>query len=182
MCFLLIIIICKVARFDTRGAGEILRKGPKRASETHGTVPPLERSGQLSFRIEEKEAKTRQSWWSRCGFWNNYFPNFILQWHALSKEDQSKYYDLARHERQVHLSLYPGWTARDNYAKHKKKRRKRDKIRDEGRPEKREQIFVSVIMICLNLSTPAPSLCLCFCFWPYFFTLEICFTFFKALG
>lgn len=30
------------------------------------------------------------------------------------------------------MEKYPGWSARDNYAKHKKKRRKRDKIRDGG--------------------------------------------------
>ena len=56
-----------------------------------------------------------------------YFLSF--QWHALSKEKQAKYYALAKQERQVHMQLYPGWTARDNYAKHKKKRRKREKIR-----------------------------------------------------
>ena len=53
----------------------------------------------------------------------------------MSKEEQAKYYELAKRERQVHMQLYPGWTARDNYAKHKKKRRRRDKVRagsDEG--------------------------------------------------
>ena len=35
-------------------------------------------------------------------------------------------------QRQLHMEKYPGWSARDNYAKHKKKRRKRDKIRDGG--------------------------------------------------
>ena len=49
-----------------------------------------------------------------------------FQWHALSREEQAKYYDKARVERQTHMRLYPGWTARDNYAKHKKKARKRD--------------------------------------------------------
>uniref|UniRef100_A0A3P8ZLP0 HMG box domain-containing protein n=1 Tax=Esox lucius TaxID=8010 RepID=A0A3P8ZLP0_ESOLU len=50
------------------------------------------------------------------------------RWHSLSREEQSKYYDLARKERQLHSQLYPGWSARDNYGKRKK--RKRD-----GRPE-----------------------------------------------
>ena len=35
-------------------------------------------------------------------------------------------------QRQLHMEKYPGWSARDNYAKHKKKRRKRYKIRDGG--------------------------------------------------
>lgn len=42
-------------------------------------------------------------------------PTFLLQWHALSREEQAKYYELARKERQLHMQLYPGWSARDNY-------------------------------------------------------------------
>lgn len=38
-----------------------------------------------------------------------------VQWHALSREEQAKYYELARKERQLHMQLYPGWSARDNY-------------------------------------------------------------------
>ena len=52
--------------------------------------------------------------------------SLAFQWHALGREEQAKYYDMARLERQTHMRLYPGWTARDNYAKHKKKARKRD--------------------------------------------------------
>uniref|UniRef100_A0A8C4R1W8 Transcription factor 7 like 2 n=1 Tax=Eptatretus burgeri TaxID=7764 RepID=A0A8C4R1W8_EPTBU len=47
------------------------------------------------------------------------------RWHALSREEQAKYYELARKERQLHMQLYPGWSARDNYGK--KKKRKREK-------------------------------------------------------
>lgn len=42
-------------------------------------------------------------------------PPSPLQWHALSREEQAKYYELARKERQLHMQLYPGWSARDNY-------------------------------------------------------------------
>nr|NP_999640.1 HMG protein Tcf/Lef [Strongylocentrotus purpuratus]AAD45010.1 HMG protein Tcf/Lef [Strongylocentrotus purpuratus] len=50
------------------------------------------------------------------------------RWHALTREEQAKYYELARKERQLHMQLYPGWSARDNYAIHgKKKKKKRDK-------------------------------------------------------
>ncbi|XP_069055305.1 transcription factor 7 isoform X3 [Pleurodeles waltl] len=38
------------------------------------------------------------------------------RWHALSREEQAKYYELARKERQLHMQLYPGWSARDNYS------------------------------------------------------------------
>lgn len=44
----------------------------------------------------------------------------LLQWHALSKEEQQKYYEMARKEREKHMVLYPGWSARDNYGKRKK--------------------------------------------------------------
>uniref|UniRef100_A0A3B3ZFF8 HMG box domain-containing protein n=1 Tax=Periophthalmus magnuspinnatus TaxID=409849 RepID=A0A3B3ZFF8_9GOBI len=39
------------------------------------------------------------------------------RWHSLSKEEQSKYYEMARKERLIHSKLYPGWSARDNYPK-----------------------------------------------------------------
>ncbi|EGV93201.1 Transcription factor 7-like 1 [Cricetulus griseus] len=47
------------------------------------------------------------------------------KWHNLSREEQAKYYELARKERQLHAQLYPTWSARDNYGK--KKKRKREK-------------------------------------------------------
>uniref|UniRef100_A0A4W4E4M9 HMG box domain-containing protein n=1 Tax=Electrophorus electricus TaxID=8005 RepID=A0A4W4E4M9_ELEEL len=52
------------------------------------------------------------------------------RWHALSREEQAKYYELARKERQLHMQLYPGWSARDNYGK--KKKRKREKQQAEA--------------------------------------------------
>ncbi|KAF8571976.1 hypothetical protein P879_00730 [Paragonimus westermani] len=38
------------------------------------------------------------------------------KWHALSREAQAKYYELAKKEKELHQRLYPGWSARDNYA------------------------------------------------------------------
>lgn len=40
---------------------------------------------------------------------------FRPQWHSLTKDEQAKYYELARQERLLHSKLYPGWSARDNY-------------------------------------------------------------------
>ncbi|XP_012697411.1 transcription factor 7-like 1-A [Clupea harengus] len=54
------------------------------------------------------------------------------RWHSLTREEQAKYYELARKERQLHQQLYPGWSARDNYGKRKK--RKRDN-KPEGSPQ-----------------------------------------------
>nr|AID23647.1 tcf-3 [Hofstenia miamia] len=47
------------------------------------------------------------------------------KWHQLERSEQEKYYEMARKERQVHMSRFPDWTARDNYANGKKKKRKR---------------------------------------------------------
>lgn len=53
------------------------------------------------------------------------------RWHDLSREEQAKYYEKARHERQKHMEMYPHWNARDNYRFGlKKKKRKRDKADD----------------------------------------------------
>ena len=58
---------------------------------------------------------------------------FNFQWHSLSREEQAKYYEKARIERQRHMQLYPHWNARDNYRYGaKKKKRKRDKSDDPG--------------------------------------------------
>jgi len=54
------------------------------------------------------------------------------KWHALTREEQAKYYEQARKERQLHMQMYPGWSARDNYAQTKKKKRKREKAQDSG--------------------------------------------------
>jgi len=53
-----------------------------------------------------------------------------IQWHALGRAEQAKYYDMARKEKELHMQLHPGWSARDNYAMHtkKKKKTKRDVI------------------------------------------------------
>ncbi|XP_009881758.1 PREDICTED: transcription factor 7-like 1 [Charadrius vociferus] len=45
------------------------------------------------------------------------------RWHSLSREEQAKYYELARKERQLHSQLYPTWSARDNYEKKRKKKK-----------------------------------------------------------
>ncbi|XP_029312666.1 transcription factor 7-like 2 isoform X10 [Cottoperca gobio] len=70
------------------------------------------------------------------------------RWHALSREEQAKYYELARKERQLHMQLYPGWSARDNYAANqqgKRKKRKREK----------QQAESNVPTCCLSVLTQA---------------------------
>ncbi|KAH1010196.1 hypothetical protein HUJ05_004528 [Dendroctonus ponderosae] len=47
-------------------------------------------------------------------------------WHALGREEQAKYYELARRERQLHMQLYPDWSSRANATRGKKRKRKQD--------------------------------------------------------
>ncbi|XP_043911795.1 transcription factor 7-like 2 isoform X7 [Protopterus annectens] len=65
------------------------------------------------------------------------------RWHALSREEQAKYYELARKERQLHMQLYPGWSARDNYGKKKKRKREKQagETNDANTPKKCRALF-----------------------------------------
>ncbi|XP_031760578.1 transcription factor 7-like 2 isoform X17 [Xenopus tropicalis] len=65
------------------------------------------------------------------------------RWHALSREEQAKYYELARKERQLHMQLYPGWSARDNYGKKKKRKREKQQgeANDTNAPKKCRALF-----------------------------------------
>uniref|UniRef100_A0A1I8EIR0 dTCF n=1 Tax=Wuchereria bancrofti TaxID=6293 RepID=A0A1I8EIR0_WUCBA len=58
------------------------------------------------------------------------------RWHDLPKEEQQRYYELAKTDREQHMQKYPGWSARENYAINKKKKRKRDKSADNGEQKK----------------------------------------------
>ncbi|CAG5037592.1 unnamed protein product [Parnassius apollo] len=50
------------------------------------------------------------------------------RWHALGREEQAKYYELARRERQLHMQLYPDWSSRANTQRGKKRKRKQETI------------------------------------------------------
>ncbi|KAM6903026.1 transcription factor 7-like 1 [Xenentodon cancila] len=56
------------------------------------------------------------------------------RWHSLSKEEQCRFYNLARKERLLHSKLYPNWSARDNYGKRKKRKR------GDGQPEGKSRV------------------------------------------
>uniref|UniRef100_A0A1B0BIE5 HMG box domain-containing protein n=1 Tax=Glossina palpalis gambiensis TaxID=67801 RepID=A0A1B0BIE5_9MUSC len=55
-----------------------------------------------------------------------------IKWHALGREEQAKYYELARRERQLHMQLYPDWSSRTNASRGKKRKRKQDSNPDGG--------------------------------------------------
>ncbi|CAI5438198.1 unnamed protein product [Caenorhabditis angaria] len=47
------------------------------------------------------------------------------RWHDLPKEEQQKYFELAKKDREDHKQKYPQWSARENYAVNKKNKKKR---------------------------------------------------------
>ncbi|XP_066572999.1 transcription factor 7 isoform X3 [Amia ocellicauda] len=124
---------------------------PKREKEPK---KPVIKKPLNAFMLYMKEMRAKVI--AECTLKESAAINQILgrRWHALSREEQAKYYELARKERQLHMQLYPSWSARDNYEtnlrggsgeKHKadwgkKKRRKREKQQDSnsepGSPKK----------------------------------------------
>ncbi|XP_026884622.2 transcription factor 7-like 1-A isoform X3 [Electrophorus electricus] len=76
------------------------------------------------------------------------------RWHSLSREEQAKYYELARKERQLHSQLYPGWSARDNYGKRKKRKREN---KPEFKPE--DKFSPQTKKLCVAYLSPAETAC-----------------------
>lgn len=53
-------------------------------------------------------------------------------WQKLSKDEQQPYYDKAQVNKEQHQKLYPNWTARENYAIHKRVKKRRTRERSLG--------------------------------------------------
>ncbi|XP_029555649.1 lymphoid enhancer-binding factor 1 isoform X1 [Salmo trutta] len=124
---------------------------PKREKEPK---KPVIKKPLNAFMLYMKEMRAKVI--AECTLKESAAINQILgrRWHALTREEQAKYYELARKERQLHMQLYPSWSARDNYDAGlrgcagekskadwgKKKRRKREKQQDSsadpGSPKK----------------------------------------------
>nr|XP_006005006.1 PREDICTED: transcription factor 7-like 1 isoform X3 [Latimeria chalumnae] len=72
------------------------------------------------------------------------------RWHSLTREEQAKYYELARKERQLHSQLYPTWSARDNYGK--KKKRKREKQQQASDADSQTSVLLRSAATILSLN------------------------------
>ncbi|XP_030623553.1 transcription factor 7-like 1-A isoform X2 [Chanos chanos] len=92
-----------------------------------------------AFMLYMKEMRAKVV--SECTLKESAAINQILgrRWHSLSREEQAKYYELARKERQLHSQLYPGWSARDNYGKRKKRKREnKSEAKDNFSPQSKK--------------------------------------------
>ncbi|CAH8517007.1 unnamed protein product [Dicrocoelium dendriticum] len=78
-----------------------------------------------AFMLFMKEMRARVQ--EECTLKESAAINQVLgrKWHELTREEQTKYYEMARHEKELHQQLYPNWSARDNYAYHARKRKRR---------------------------------------------------------
>uniref|UniRef100_A0AAY4EF08 HMG box domain-containing protein n=1 Tax=Denticeps clupeoides TaxID=299321 RepID=A0AAY4EF08_9TELE len=85
---------------------------PKREKEPK---KPVIKKPLNAFMLYMKEMRAKVI--AECTLKESAAINQILgrRWHALTREEQAKYYELARKERQLHMQLYPSWSARDNY-------------------------------------------------------------------
>jgi len=121
------------------GGGKDLHMSPQLLQDSHRYTdnsgppdPPQKKKNHIkkplnAFMLFMKEQRPKVI--AECTLRESSAINQILgrRWHALDRSEQSKYYEMARKEKELHLQLYPGWSARDNYAAHqKKKKRKKD--------------------------------------------------------
>uniref|UniRef100_A0A8C3JQM2 Transcription factor 7 like 1 n=1 Tax=Calidris pygmaea TaxID=425635 RepID=A0A8C3JQM2_9CHAR len=103
----------------------IVKQEPTQPSKEEEKKPHIKKPLN-AFMLYMKEMRAKVV--AECTLKESAAINQILgrRWHSLSREEQAKYYELARKERQLHSQLYPTWSARDNYGK--KKKRKREKL------------------------------------------------------
>ncbi|KAF8564048.1 hypothetical protein P879_10324 [Paragonimus westermani] len=78
-----------------------------------------------AFMLFMKEMRTQVM--AECTLKESAAINQILgrKWHALTREEQAKYYEMAGIEKETHQRMFPSWSARDNYACQVKRRKKR---------------------------------------------------------
>ncbi|XP_044767105.1 protein pangolin, isoforms A/H/I/S isoform X1 [Coccinella septempunctata] len=113
----------------------------KNNSETNGEKKkPHIKKPLNAFMLYMKEMRAKVV--AECTLKESAAINQILgrRWHSLSREEQAKYYEKARQERQLHMQLYPGWSARDNYGygtKKKKRKKERTPIESGGNSMKK---------------------------------------------
>ncbi|CAL8126744.1 unnamed protein product [Orchesella dallaii] len=122
---------------DSHGSKNASESGQSSNSQNEKKKPHIKKPLN-AFMLYMKEMRAKVV--AECTLKESAAINQILgrRWHSLSREEQAKYYEKARQERQLHMQLYPGWSARDNYGYGaKKKKRKKEKTSDGGNSMKK---------------------------------------------
>ncbi|XP_031427305.1 transcription factor 7 isoform X4 [Clupea harengus] len=109
---------------------------PKREKEPK---KPVIKKPLNAFMLYMKEMRAKVI--AECTLKESAAINQILgrRWHALTREEQAKYYELARKERQLHMQLYPSWSARDNYDAGLRGAREEKRKSDGGKKKRRKR-------------------------------------------
>uniref|UniRef100_A0AAQ5XX14 HMG box domain-containing protein n=1 Tax=Amphiprion ocellaris TaxID=80972 RepID=A0AAQ5XX14_AMPOC len=96
---------------------------PQEAKREKEPKKPVIKKPLNAFMLYMKEMRAKVI--AECTLKESAAINQILgrRWHALTREEQAKYYELARKERQLHMQLYPTWSARDNYVSKEEKKK-----------------------------------------------------------
>ena len=80
----------------------------------------------------------------------------FIQWHKLTKSEQAVYYQMAQKEREKHMELYPGWSARDNYALKKNRKSKKPKPSTETTKKAEETVLEpGQFMLIITILVPS---------------------------
>ncbi|XP_065834199.1 transcription factor 7-like 2 isoform X2 [Oscarella lobularis] len=97
------------------------------------SLPPSSSQAAPSMSSAQEMEANRMNKLHECTLKESAAINQILgkKWHSLDRAEQARYYELARKERALHQTLYPGWSARDNYATGRKKKKKKDKTQND---------------------------------------------------
>ncbi|CAH2060675.1 unnamed protein product, partial [Iphiclides podalirius] len=108
------------------GASDKPNEGSANANSKEQNKKPHIKKPLNAFMLYMKEMRAKVV--AECTLKESAAINQILgrRWHALGREEQAKYYELARRERQLHMQLYPDWSSRANTQRGKKRKRKQE--------------------------------------------------------
>ncbi|XP_037295792.1 protein pangolin, isoforms A/H/I/S isoform X6 [Manduca sexta] len=111
---------------SSSGANDKQADSAANANNKEQTKKPHIKKPLNAFMLYMKEMRAKVV--AECTLKESAAINQILgrRWHALGREEQAKYYELARRERQLHMQLYPDWSSRANTQRGKKRKRKQE--------------------------------------------------------
>uniref|UniRef100_H2Z6Z4 HMG box domain-containing protein n=1 Tax=Ciona savignyi TaxID=51511 RepID=H2Z6Z4_CIOSA len=115
--------------------------GPKKREKGDKPSRPYVKKPLNAFMLYMKEQRAKVV--AECTLKESAAINQILgrKWHSLNRDEQQKYYEMARKERQLHQQMFPGWSARDNYGKRKKRKKEKTQDCTAQNPKKCRAVF-----------------------------------------
>ncbi|KAF7282478.1 hypothetical protein GWI33_002623 [Rhynchophorus ferrugineus] len=145
---------CEKIEKPTNGSQEHKNNVDSKNNQDNEKKKPHIKKPLNAFMLYMKEMRAKVV--AECTLKESAAINQILgrRWHSLSREEQAKYYEKARLERQLHMQLYPGWSARDNYGygtKKKKRKKERAPIESGGSYFKKSRTLTSRVLVPIRI-------------------------------